>query len=902
MGVSRRCVNSPQALKRLRENEFLPLGTAQSERSDSREGRLMKRQSLQVLGFAVGLSVLAVTAAETTRVREERTRGSRRADAVQDGPMVQDRSPGAETLSYRARHVRTELALSGVERAEALLAAAAKARASEAERFLRRLVALNLPDEPGADKVLSEAYLRLADLHRQASHKQVRLLALALQYTPNPREQDVLIRRIEDLGGEPNFLTLGKPLTRPPNQRTPGTADLCTPAIRGALPFSTVMTIEPGGDHDWYVFEIDEPTGGARLRIETISDDPGGLSDDTDLTLCDEVCTGAAVGECDGLELAFNDDSALANAPLMSRIDTGCLVNGTYYLAVGGFVDTDGADNFTLEIDLASCTPPATDDFEPDDDRSDATRIGKTTSADPHTPIDPDRVRAEIQSHSIFPRQDEDWVKFKLRRSELVRIETACDFPTIFNDFTVDCDPSPDTVVRLFYATPPSYGGLCFDGLGLGPACVVAGDCPDVFEPDPFPICVPWELIGPLGPFTESPDQPLAIDDDGGAGLASRIDVCLPLTVPRAASPSASVRSDTFPGEFHWYVQVTPSTPVAVFDYRIQVRNVAPCCFELEPNGGFDGATPMCLGASVHGIFEYSENVPLQDIDLYGFDVEDDTRVVFESSGPDPLFTDTAFRLFVGPDNNGNFFFTGVSDDDGGPGLLSRLEVIVPPAAEFLGVVPPAGCLNRLAACTAGDDDDDVPCLAELPAGDDDDDAGRPLCPAYYLGVTSLYLHPNFPYELRSSIHPPPILETEPNDSCATNAEVAAVGDTFASAIDPACDYDTYKISLAAASHVSVSTTGETIDTVVELRDCSDDSRITCDDDGGTGLLSTFSGCLAAGDYCVRIRAWSGNATFSYRLEIGGGTTCTPGVDPPPTGDGLFKCDDIPPGEFDRCP
>jgi hypothetical protein len=840
---------------------------------------------------------------------------------VADGPVGDHTNHMGDQTSLSTNQARQEFALGRSMKAESLLSVAAKSEGAEAIALLHRIAHMDLPDSPGTDKMLSEVYSRLGELYVNAPSKQVQLFGAALQYTDSPSQQQALERRIEALGGDAGSVAFGGF-----TNRTFGTADLCTAAIATATPASFPgVTIDPFGDTDWYAVGVSDAGGGATLRIETISDDPGGFSDDTDLTLCADCTDGSGGGDCDGAQLGFNDDSALANAPFMSRIDTDCLANGTYYLAVGGFADSSGADNFTLEIDVTgSCTPPSPDDFEPDNDRSTATLIGNTTSADPADPVDPDRVKAEIQAHNFFPAPDQDWTKFKLERSELVHIETSCDFPTIFNDFTVDCDTTqnPDTVVRVYYPTPPTYGGLCNQAnIGFGPICATDADCPDPLDgPVPgFPPCIDFFFFQPIGPFTELPDQPLITDDDDGLGFGSAIDACFPLTVPRASSPASSVRNDPSVGDFHWFVRTTPFSPSDSSDYKIQVRNVEPCCYEYEDNNDFPISTPMCLGGTVHGIFEFSETVPFQDADLWAFDVDAESLVTFQTTGPDVFLSDTALQLFVGPDNNGDFFFTGISDDDGGGGFLSRLELILPPAADLLGIVPPVGCDDRLAGCTpepvSGDDDDDVPpgiqCIstpAPPPAaeGDDDDDVPPPppppQCPSYYLNVTSFYLNPNFPYSVISTEAEPPIVETEPNDDCATNAETAAVGDVFASSINPTCDYDTYKISLAAAANVSVTVTGASIDTVMELRDCADDSRITCDDDGGTGFLSALSGCLDAGDYCVRIRAFSGFVTFGYGLEIGGGETCIPGTDPGPMGDGLFKCDDVPAGEFDTCP
>jgi hypothetical protein len=865
------------------------------------------------IALAVGAAIAA------TRVRDDSADRSRRAEAVQDGPVGSPGSDRSELTTMASNDVRNEFGMAGrsvAAKATGLLATA-KPGSPDAINALSRLADMDLPDTPAMDKLRTEVFTRLADHYANRPSRQVRLLGTALQYSADAGQQAEIERRIIALGGDPVAAALNG-IGQNVSDRVFGTADTCTAATAVAIPFSTVLTIDPFGDHDWYTFDVTEGSGGAVLRIETMTDQPGSFVDDTDLRLCDGCVDGAGgiigigPGFCDvgTSEVAFNDNGVGTNGVFSSRIDTDCLPNGTYYLAVGGFSDSSGADDFTLDIDVTSdCTPPSPDDFEPDGDRANATPIGNTTSLNSG---DPDHIKAEIQCHNFFPSPDTDWVKFKLARNELVHIETACDFPTIFNDFTIDCGPDSDTVVRLHYPSDGAHGGLCNQSnIDFGPVCLTDADCPVPLDgPIPgFPPCIEWLFFGAFA-FDEEPDSPLARNDDkGGGSFGSELNICLPLTVPRASSPSSSVRTDPSPGEFHWYVRTDPFSGSQTDDYCIQVRNVEPCCFEIEPNDDFPIATPFCLGgADVHGIFEYKQNFPFQDADLWCFDVPEEQIVAFQTQGPSSsaettFRSDTFLQLFVGPDNNGDFFFTGISDDDGGGGFLSHLDLELMPAAELLGETPPEGCLDRLAFCAAsGDDDDDDAVCAPVAAGDDDDDdAGPPLCPAYYLNVTSAFLNPNFPYTLQSTVFSLPDAEVEPNDDCNSNAQAISVGDTIDASLDPTCDFDTYKLSLGSATDVSIALSGGG-DSVMELVDCSDSSRITCDDDGGPGLMSAYSGCLPAGDYCVRIRAFSSFATFEYALFATGGSACDPGSEPLPAGDGIFLCDDSPAGEFDTCP
>ncbi len=91
-------------------------------------------------------------------------------------------------------------------------------------------------------------------------------------------------------------------------------------------------------------------------------------------------------------------------------------------------------------------------------------------------------------------------------------------------------------------------------------------------------------------------------------------------------------------------------------------------------------------------------------------------------------------------------------------------------------------------------------------------------------------------------------------------------------------------------------------DTTMQLVDCNSMANLACDDDGGPGTLSLIAGCLPAGDYCVRVRAFSGFDTFDYTLNFldAGGGACTPGA---LTFDAAFICADYPGSTlFDTCP
>ena len=143
-------------------------------------------------------------------------------------------------------------------------------------------------------------------------------------------------------------------------------------------------------------------------------------------------------------------------------------------------------------------------------------------------------------------------------------------------------------------------------------------------------------------------------------------------------------------------------------------------------------------------------------------------------------------------------------------------------------------------------------------------------------------------------------LEQNPvDDTCQNALNVVQPGDIVRSAISPACDFDYYKLSLAQGTFVSIDLSGSE-DTAMQLFDCGSGTVHACDDDSGEGQMSRIEGCLPAGDYWIKVRAFDGNASFNYGLNVGGGEGCLP--DDPPT----LSADGCPNGgldvDFDTCP
>jgi hypothetical protein len=172
----------------------------------------------------------------------------------------------------------------------------------------------------------------------------------------------------------------------------------------------------------------------------------------------------------------------------------------------------------------------------------------------------------------------------------------------------------------------------------------------------------------------------------------------------------------------------------------------------------------------------------------------------------------------------------------------------------------------------------------------------------YFLDVTTAYPNPNFPWTLYTSVEPytaSTAAEVEPNDTVDLANDVL-LGDTLTASIDPACDYDSFNVSLTEARYVVFKTDGG--DTTMKLTDSAGD-YLGCDDDGN-GLASKIEGCLPAGDYYVQVRAYSSTGTIdAYEFNAVDMGSCV-STDPPTTiFDELYRCDNAQePNEFDTCP
>jgi len=781
----------------------------------------------------------------TNLTAADRTKSATRAVSSNDDSPSAAFSELTRRVNLQSRSMDT----SATSNAEGLLRRAAEQEGAEAISTLMEILSLDLAESAQTEKLLADVYDRLAQLYEGAPTKQVHWYSLAMQYSPDPGERAVLETRIADLGGDA-FAFAVTPSSDSATPREVG-YDTCDDAIGITLPLATSMSIAFIGDHDWFAFDLAGPDG-AFISIATNQAD---IYTDTDLILWDG---------CPGTELAFDDDGGPG---FLSLIETGCMAPGTYYVEVGGWLDFVTPQDFDLTIDISgTCWLPAPDAYEPDDDPADATEIGWPTSIPLHA-NGWGRSKREIQQRSIYPAGDVDFTRFRITGSEMVRMGTAATFPTFFNNFA-SSDPldNPDTEIELWYGEEPDYGGYCNNPpAGFPNFCMTDEDCVGlVVDPLPgWPDCISfwdfWIFSGVQLPDVWPPVTSILAhnNDRGSLDSGAELFVCLPRGDEQ--TPSLTAAED-------WMVRVQSHGDLDTFDYQLQVKNEVGCDFELEPNNDFPYATPLAAldNYEIHGIYDFFAFELTPDADLFSFDVDEVTALRFETDGYDSFKVDTALELFAGPDDSGNYFFTGASNDDC-VDWLSCLDVALPPASELLGNI----------------------------SADAD----------YFINVTSWWFNMNYPYTLRVEVVPLPTVEIEPNDSCDAANDVD-LGDTMLGAISLTCDYDSFNLSLAENTYVSFETDGSS-DTVMALETMAGE-WLACDDDGGPVVGSRIEGCLPPGDYCVRLRPYGYWDLFDYELSFSGTAGCLPTDPPLLIQDGVFRCDGAgysgPEEEFNTCP
>jgi hypothetical protein len=501
---------------------------------------------------------------------------------------------------------------------------------------------------------------------------------------------------------------------------------------------------------------------------------------------------------------------------------------------------------------------------------------------------------------------------------------------------------------------------------GLGPdedpnGCI-AGLAPRFFAV-PTNWCVPNYMVNFLTATASGipnfrQDNPFLFHDDNdpSAGdYGSSIELCLPASGAETIPNNPLVARTTSSA-------ANPRAPLLNYFYEMRAQTLTPCNFEREPNNSPFQAGAITMNSTVYGIQDNSETrrtnhitpvmrcstataqrcyasprpagpnrfptildtcpgggtctvAPLesavtiggfQDLDWSAFDVAEETDIVVTLTPTiiDPQ-ADTELFLRVGPadtNNDGNFAeFPLVLQDDDAATPASRIEATIVPAAQFLAAngIP---AQNPVYFLVAGQNN---------ALGDD----GSSIANYYYnltLGGKA------------------PIPETEPNNDCQIDAEQGAIGDTFQGSLSPSggryvrtisggsvaqdCDIDAYRFSITENTRIVFTTEGDPAltDTAIQLEECGTGLKIACDEDGqfelpgpGYGTYwSILQGCLPPGDYCLRVRAWSGlgpeffGLNEFYKLKMKGTAGCDPSSDPV-LGDELSSCGSGSRGPFD---
>ena len=705
-------------------------------------------------------------------------------------------------------------------------------QADLAMSVLTRIARMDLADSPMAKEILVKVYDGFARLSASTPAKQIVYLNHALRNADVNAKQGYR-DQITALGGVivEDAPVLTATASSGANAVAAAGDDTCATALPAVLPVETTDIAFPG-DGNWRYFEITDPMGQI-TSLETLIN-ANTLWPDTSMWLY--------AAPCPGTEIGFDEDSG---AYWMSLLDAGCLGPGTYYVEVRGWC-ADGVTGFgehcpdptfeelvggyDLAINMDSCAADLDpDNYEPDDTREMATGIGHPNSVPLHANAW-GRAKSDIQAHTIDHGEDIDWMEFKLTSTELVRYGTQGQYPTFFNGFVAEPLSIPgrsnpeDGVDRVMYYEVEVDGfPVQFSGCPGGPPCTYQ------------------EYFGEV--------NPLIVDNNQGLDSTNDYPVCLPNT--RGANTSASVIEG-----IDYVASVGGASNADIFEYEVRVKTEVPCIFEEEPNSNTDEAKWFTLGETVHGFYDFNTTVPFQDADLWAFDVDETSIVSIATIGPNVLQSDTFIDIFVGPLGppfDPIFIATGLTSEDAGGTFLSRVDIPGLPPAQLL--LDSAG----------------------LPAGDN---------PHYLLRVTSNYINPNFTYGVESTIVPFPVPEVEPNDFSEAGANWMAVnpGQTIDAEVFAGCDLDTYKVALAESTYVRIETAAGTLsDTILEMVDCEDGAVLynTCNDDGGTGLASRLEGCLGAGEYCFRVRAFSGSAIGSYEFTVQEQGTGCPAMNPP---------------------
>ena len=313
----------------------------------------------------------------------------------------------------------------------------------------------------------------------------------------------------------------------------------------------------------------------------------------------------------------------------------------------------------------------------------------------------------------------------------------------------------------------------------------------------------------------ENPDTVIGFYNSDGLLLAMNDD--------KRGGDYGSLLGFCLPRREEFFVSVQAYSPIDFFGYDIEVHVEGPCPYESEPNDTCDLANPIEPGEVWSGFQTPVDG--LADDDWYSFTLEEESFVTVETDGWDDSAVDTFLELWDGCTGGALI----ASDDDSGPGYLSSVQAVLGPGEYYINAT-----------------------------------------------VSPFSIGATYPYSLTVTLSDPPLMETEPNDSCGT-ANPVSLGDALEASISPVGDRDHFLLSVPEDGSVEIETSGPSGDTVLQIESVDGLTVIGCDDDAGAGLFSLWGCCLPAGDYCVVVRDFGDNSTISaYTIVFRDLGTCTP--------------------------
>ena len=621
-----------------------------------------------------------------------------------------------------------------LKKAGSLLAAAsslrAEGRTDEAIALLNRVVSMELPAGRESDKLVASAYIALGDVYDDpalaAPAKAVTFYTRAIERMDVNEDNLWLVetlgrvRAIRSAVGDPSGVAemdarmLDAQLGISPVEigvaaggagATPLDLgdDTCSDPVPINIPHDETMSISYPFDQNWRVFSLNDPR---ILVIETLDAD---TTKDTRLDLWLACIAG------NPSQLIATDDDG--GPGLLSRIETICADAGQYYVKVYAF-DNRTPQNFEFRITDYPCPiPVVADEYEVDNEPGLANRIGFRNNGNGEGGQN-GRDNSQVQRHSIYPRGDLDWMRFRLSRANWVNIETfgtgGLENPdTILGAvnsggalFAVNDDKGPGQFSsKMEFCLPPGdYYTVVLpfslqDDFYYDATVDVQGACN--FEQEPNGTCaqanqlVPGELWNGMHNsfgFTWEEDwwwftvaerslvsiatdgyddfdvdtylelyngcggNLLAADDDGGPGFLSFIQRILE------------------PGTYYVKVRLSPlGAPGATFPYSIRATVSEPPVFEAEPNNNCGQANGVLLGDTAQAAIGV-----VGDKDFYRLSVPADTLVDIETRGPSG---DTVLDISA----SGGEPQIGC-DDDSGDGTFSRWSCCLPTGTYCVGV------------------------------------------------------------------------------------------------------------------------------------------------------------------------------------------------------------------------